>query len=59
MEWVDLASGAVLKSLRNVSAADYAPVGRALPLAGDENRPRQQLFRRTARTVVDALQSDW
>ncbi|MEC8413611.1 MAG: LPS assembly lipoprotein LptE [Planctomycetota bacterium] len=61
MEWVDLASGAVLKSLRNVRiAADYAPGGAGVAPGGErETVARQQLFRRTARTVVDALQSEW
>ena len=61
VEWVDLASGTVLKSLRNVRiAADYAPGGVGVTPGGErETVARQQLFRRTARTVVDALQSDW
>ncbi len=61
VEWVDLASGTVLKSLQNVRiAADYAPGGAGVAPGGErETVARQQLFRRTARTIVDALQSDW
>ena len=61
VEWIDLSSGTVLKSLRNVRiAADYAPGGAGVTPGGErETVARQQLFRRTARTVVDVLQSDW